>query len=646
MPDSTINRDTAYDPEEAWNELLCAIVGFPLQSKTYPPASFTPVLGPHLASHAAAEIDGVVDYQAVEKARCHHLTVDLLARAREEAEEVGTTKVCEYVEKLSSLGQSVSPKVRGVSEAGRIPAPELMLDFQHDIARLTVFLIQALGQQQVESPTPPDLEVALDWKKITVKHGGVANPEELGWIDLLTNAMRTGQRLDVWCEEAKKQEDAPAWVRELDMAAIRARILRLLAESVGSEGARTFWETKEPDYAELLEEIGAHALICDYGAATGFDHTCEGRSWAQITVHCGIGWQHVVWLEQLLRHTIVIQTRVHLAQSELAFALSLFDRTAVEAERYRYVIPPADPRLERSALYEVGLAWTGTEGALPESLAVVLGRCEQTDRRAEKVDHLFHTGLANLLAVQAEHAIACNRPSPTVALSLGFDRELERALARRMQPGGRFVLVLPVEEVGTQRGRDNGSGQSWLVCDCHCCEESPGYAVTRAGITVGDSMPGDIPLAGVPVVVKLAGAPLERIQDFKGVSPSWRQRIVLDEYDLFLRYVGKGSGLPRVLSEALEGSRMFFIGMENRNPTDRAHFYAIDANVAPPSDAKSRIAAGVDRDIGALALSRAHIFLVGRELSYSALIAKRGHELDDAWVADVYRALSDSTDIR
>ncbi len=368
----------------------------------------------------------------------------------------------------------------------------------------------------------------------------------------------------------------------------------------------------------------------------------------------GVRVSHLQWLQGLLKHLLLAGTRAYRTRSELAFLLLLDD----EARR----LPDAatDP-------FEMGLL-LGTERD-KKTLTDVLAFCEALSGAARPDAsgsshgiHPFYGALARFL--RQERAVVernrvrevRSRSRRQVVVSMGFDREMERALAHEFD---RFRIALPVRLpiLDTEHDMEHEPvagpvrrtpTASWLVGECVRTGTPLGYRV-QGWVPFGDEQQDGSSIVlehDGPLVVKLFGSPLEDVGDaFREshkesgtINPNGviEHRLVLDETALLsslVRCLPDGGDLGSYLSS----NSLFFFGQDALRWSERVP-YSLVRFLDPPkqveeslgdgpvdasrSSSKTTVSFGKPGVIGAFALDKLQVRYVEGEASAESVIQR------------------------
>lgn len=552
----------------------------PGDSSARDPGAFIPVIGPYVTCRTFAVYPG--SHQATQRACCSSHLLSLASAADTAADN----RLGDYIRGLIREDLGENPVATGYS------VPQTLRPFALTVAELARSLTWTLADSLTCAPLPLER---------TPGATATTSPNAPGITELLTRAL-----LDAAAVE-KKYESEP----RITIRPVRARLMRLAAIWLGVDAPQPECE----DLRQVLCGEDHQQLVQEYRHLTGFESTFPWAVRLPRADRGGLTWRHVAWLNQLIRHLALSQTTAHRAQSEMAFVLSLYDTTGAGNVYFDVISPSLEPTL----FYEAGSFWAAS-GRNPTSLeGILLGAEDNSDRPG---GHPFHEGLARLLVLQAEHSRLTAETKPIVTLVTGFDREVERAVARelRQRAGGdttpeSFLLLLPMKPVDQLAERSD-----WRCLECSPCEESPGYTLVR-------EVPRDEAeeYSGKVVVVRMAGSPLDRDRA-QVLLPGYCQHVVMDEYDLVTHYMGRGLSLPQVLHDRIDNGWLYFLGMERGTLTDRVHIYAVGSGVSFP---KRRRLASPDCDLDRLSLEhRAGVRTQIGVDSFVTMIAEHASEVE------------------
>jgi hypothetical protein len=325
------------------------------------------------------------------------------------------------------------------------------------------------------------------------------------------------------------------------------------------------WQTGDPDASSVDFKDRHRAFIRGRQPRTNWSDSFFPRSQKKPV---GVRLSHLLWLQRLLRHLLLCDTRAYRTRDELAFLLSLDD------SGHELPDGSADP-------FEMGLLYDGaaTDNA---TLSNVLQFCEgsETEPRDGKAEprtpQVFYWALAKRLCLarkkrssERKASISSFRMGKQVVLSMCLDREMERALAREFKV---FRIALPV----TVEAKPGGQTKpDWRVAECNAEVGllGLGYRVSRfldedelTSKTFLDQ-PG-------PLVVKMFGSPLEALPKTDD-ERAYSHRLVLDETDLLhsvLQFIPwHAGGLPEFLGK----SKLFFFGQNAIRWSDRVPYFLV-----------------------------------------------------------------------
>ena len=497
-----------------------------------------------------------------------------------------------------------------------VGSSEQLKGFQLAIARLAVGCTRVWSLRARQEPKGV-LEETMESRAV-VSESHVVDPRELeAFWRSLEDAVIAAHDL---AEDATQPD-------ELRGEFVYLRVLRLAWELTGPDSA--FWANAERR-ARLVE--------CMYGAHTdgraGHDYSNLGWALSETGAESdepgedpGVRLSHVRWLSNLLRHTLVSNTRAYRTPSETAFALTLapddcrLGRTTLDPSAACYWQPEdgadglgrADETLLRELLERACLDGTGGLRK-PTGLHQALAR-------------LVHLSMQRAREKRLEHGDA-SEPRGGLIISTSLDLEMEVALAELELP---FHVLVPVhlnvaddasaeadgpflEYVGwlwgsyeplspEQRTPEALTHPRWYGFD-------PPTALDRVNLPRKQREEWTFTQNG-PLLIKACGSPLHALPENKWASGqgiakegfkarAWH-RLIVGETDV-LDFMEAGAPEALGLPERLMEQEVFFFGQDVSSVGRRLQDYAVRAaGSAKTPNARTRVqphpalAFGIDR---------------------------------------------------
>lgn len=396
---------------------------------------------------------------------------------------------------------------------------------------------------------------------------------------------------------------APGALQFRDLNYIYVKLLRLVRDVLGS--SKAFWRKDDDDaFAERHRSwMRTKGRRVDCGWRPEGSIPVPQYSGDMSESMTGIRLSHLLWLENLLRFTVLSQTRAYRTLADIAFALSL-DDPGIGIPRM-----PADP-LEIGLLYER----RETEALEAKELARLVKYCSANENGDHRRPGAFHRALARLLRFYESKPRADGSKRIPIVLVLGIDLEMEHALEEEYDCYQVLMPVLLPKDVrppdwGAPDSEDGGElaeqpDKSWLFGTF--TRQEDGF-VSDWGL-FGSS--GNWEERG-PLVIKLFGSPahdVPPIGEISGdtslydVTKSPIHHVVLDETEMIdaILHTRDEMEILEGLFERFSSSMMFCFGNDAVSWGDRAPYRVVSAirsgadhDVWGSSDAELSKSAGV-----------------------------------------------------
>ncbi len=272
---------------------------------------------------------------------------------------------------------------------------------------------------------------------------------------------------------------------------------------------------------------------------------------------------HIQWLQRLIRHLLLHQTRRFRTREELAFMLSLNDEVKGLAG-------------ETSDPFELGSLFAIKDQFDIRLLKETLKYCEGDDE--PNPPQPFSWSLARML----KQYPSSNSLGKHILLSLSLDRELERAMSYWFDS---FHLLIPVNITEESRGQETG----WLLGYCTSEKDQNTqkpigrYTIDKWQMIYRDVLKNDGSVwqeSKGPLIVKLFGAPLEDIPESNDLRYDKKEdeiieiqhRIVLDESRLW-KSLSDQLELPGDVNTPTGTAFRCFFGQDAIRWSERLPFY-------------------------------------------------------------------------
>jgi hypothetical protein len=471
-----------------------------------------------------------------------------------------------------------------VVEAEECTSPPVFR-FQVAIARLVAVLTAAWADDLARSPKP-----------VSSAYSSHASPVEIdGPYFQAFGLLR--ETLDV-CLTVIEEGPPVSSLEKKEVYFVYGKLLRLAAQVPAAD--HHLWENTEfrtrhmPKLTQLLRR----------GFLVGWEVPSDGYPRISHTTVAGIGMAHLYWVEELLRYTLLAETRAYRRRSELAFALSLDD---IEIGIPRF---PADA-------FEIGLLYSAASTHDLRVIHDTLNYCAGSNNEMPRKAGGFHRLLAMICRQTIDRATSEKSlvARKQIMISLGMDQELERAIEEQFDV---YRVLIPVSiavrgNMGTQ-AEEPGRGRSqhvtrpiWLL-----------GKVSRGGEGTFetdwiDTSNTDVDIAGDgPLIIKLFGSPAHSLPSPSAMAanpnfdptaprPNPSHRLVLDEMGLMnlLFRLYPDESHVRGLTHRLRSSRLFFFGQDAVTWGDRIPYMIVDA-IRGSSDATGAVGGwGSGRDAAA-----------------------------------------------
>jgi hypothetical protein len=366
---------------------------------------------------------------------------------------------------------------------------------------------------------------------------------------------------------------APGSLRNRDVNYIYVKLLRLTKDVV--DDRKVFWKKDDADnfadrHKTWMRTTGRQV---DCGWSLDSDIPTPRR-----TTDSGIRLAHLIWLENLLRFTLLSQTRAHRTRSDIAFALSLND-PGIDIPKM-----PADP-------FEIGLLYERHEAREATELARLMKYCSTSNEGERRRPGTFHTALARIMRFYESKPRADGSKRIPIMLVLGADLEMESALEQEYD---RYQVLVPVllpkdgrtagwgrSEEDEPDGDEVQSDKSWLMGTFSRRDEGFVGEWEVIGSSAAWQERG-------PLVIKLFGSPahdLPVIGEISGDTSLYDigrtpiHHVVLDEMEMIDAIVHTRDEMERLegLYDRFASSMMFCFGYDAISWGDRAPYLVVSA---------------------------------------------------------------------